>query len=151
MCRSSIVRRLLAPSIDSIINRSWTLWSDRFTLHLSTPDTVEGNHARIIDGFLKFRREAFPQRSALYEQLATNQRSRTLFIACSDSRLVPELVTQQEPGEMFVIRNAATSRRRACATRIPRRSSTRRATTTARDKVEIDGARERDGAGATAT
>ena len=26
----------------------------------------------IIDGFLKFRREAFPQRSALYEQLATS-------------------------------------------------------------------------------
>ena len=60
----------------------------------------------IIDGFLKFRREAFPQRSALYKQLATSQRPRTLFISCSDSRLVPELVTQQEPGELFVIRNA---------------------------------------------
>ena len=60
----------------------------------------------IIDGFLKFRREAFPLRSALYKQLATSQRPRTLFISCSDSRLVPELVTQQEPGELFVIRNA---------------------------------------------
>jgi carbonic anhydrase len=60
----------------------------------------------IIDGFLKFRREAFPRRSALYKQLATSQRPRTLFISCSDSRLVPELVTQQEPGELFVIRNA---------------------------------------------
>ena len=27
----------------------------------------------IIDGFLKFRREAFPQRSALYKELATSQ------------------------------------------------------------------------------
>ena len=60
----------------------------------------------IIDGFLKFRREAFPQRSALYKQLATRQSPRTLFISCSDSRLVPELVMQQEPGDMFVIRNA---------------------------------------------
>ena len=60
----------------------------------------------IIDGFLKFRREAFPQRSALYKQLATSQHPSTLFISCSDSRLVPELVTQQEPGDMFVIRNA---------------------------------------------
>ena len=60
----------------------------------------------IIDGFLKFRRDVFPQRTALYKQLATSQHPRTLFISCSDSRLVPELVMQQEPGDMFVIRNA---------------------------------------------
>ena len=60
----------------------------------------------IIDGFLRFRHEAFPPRSELYKELATSQHPRTLFISCSDSRLVPELVTQQEPGGMFVIRNA---------------------------------------------
>lgn len=51
----------------------------------------------IIDGFLKFQREAFPKREALFKQLATQQSPRTLFISCSDSRLVPELVTQREP------------------------------------------------------
>ena len=60
----------------------------------------------VIDGFLKFQREAFPQRSALFKQLATSQNPKTLFISCSDSRLVPELVTQREPGDLFVIRNA---------------------------------------------
>jgi carbonic anhydrase len=60
----------------------------------------------LIEGFLKFQREAFPQRSDLYKHLATTQHPGTLFITCSDSRVVPELLTQQEPGELFVIRNA---------------------------------------------
>lgn len=53
----------------------------------------------IIDGFLKFQRDAFPQRSERFRQLATSQHPRTLFISYSDSRLVPELVTQHEARE----------------------------------------------------
>ncbi|AKG70664.1 MULTISPECIES: carbonic anhydrase [Serratia] len=60
----------------------------------------------VIDGFLKFQREAFVERTELFKRLATSQSPRTLFISCSDSRLVPELITQREPGDLFVIRNA---------------------------------------------
>jgi len=60
----------------------------------------------IIDGFLKFQRNAFPERAGLFKDLANQQSPRALFISCSDSRLVPELVTQREPGDLFVIRNA---------------------------------------------
>ena len=60
----------------------------------------------IIEGFLKFHRDAFPDRLELFKSLAHHQHPRALFISCSDSRLVPELVTQREPGDLFVIRNA---------------------------------------------
>lgn len=60
----------------------------------------------IVKGFLSFQQNVFPERKALFKSLASNQNPKALFISCSDSRLVPELVTQQEPGQLFVIRNA---------------------------------------------
>lgn len=60
----------------------------------------------IIEGFLKFQKNAFPERVKLFKNLANQQSPRALFISCSDSRLVPELITQREPGDLFVIRNA---------------------------------------------
>ena len=61
---------------------------------------------KVIEGFLKFQREVFPERTQLFKELAQHQNPKVLFVTCSDSRVVPELFTQQEPGDMFVIRNA---------------------------------------------
>ena len=61
----------------------------------------------IIEGFLNFQKEDFPQRKELFRSLASSQNPKSVVhLFVPDSRLVPELVTQQEPGQLFVIRNA---------------------------------------------
>ncbi|MFI6448569.1 carbonic anhydrase [Kitasatospora sp. NPDC050543] len=60
----------------------------------------------IAEGVERFRREAFPARAELFERLAGTHRPSALFISCSDARVVPELITQREPGELFVVRTA---------------------------------------------
>ncbi|MFF3686302.1 carbonic anhydrase [Streptomyces sp. NPDC002187] len=44
--------------------------------------------------------------SDTYRKLAEGQFPQALFIACSDSRVIPALITGARPGEVFEIRNA---------------------------------------------
>ncbi len=62
-------------------------------------------HARLIDGVKRFRAEVFPARKEQFADLAAGQAPHTLFITCADSRVSPEMITQCEPGELFVCRN----------------------------------------------
>lgn len=61
---------------------------------------------RLIDGYTRFRSEVFPQNQSLFQQLANTQKPEVLFISCSDSRVMPEMILQNRPGEIFSIRNA---------------------------------------------
>jgi carbonic anhydrase len=61
---------------------------------------------RLLTGFRQFQDHVFPSRRERYEELALGQQPSALFITCSDSRIVPHMLTQTEPGELFVLRNA---------------------------------------------
>lgn len=61
---------------------------------------------KIAAGVVKFQRDSFPARQALFEQLSSGQSPEALFITCSDSRISPNLMTSTEPGEIFICRNA---------------------------------------------
>ncbi len=61
---------------------------------------------KLIEGVLRFQKEIYPKQKALYLELAEQQTPRWLVITCSDSRVVPNLMAQAGPGELFTCRNA---------------------------------------------
>ena len=61
---------------------------------------------KLLDGYAKFRNQVFPQQKDRFRLLADRQAPDALFITCSDSRVVPDLILQTEPGDIFVCRTA---------------------------------------------
>jgi carbonic anhydrase len=61
---------------------------------------------KLLKGFSKFRSEVFGKKKDLFTRLSQKQEPYMLFITCSDSRVDPTLLTQTEPGELFILRNA---------------------------------------------
>lgn len=60
----------------------------------------------LLPGLRKFTHDIFPTQQPLFQALSQGQHPHTLLITCSDSRIDPSLVTQTQPGEVFVVRNA---------------------------------------------
>jgi carbonic anhydrase len=61
---------------------------------------------KLIEGLRRFRRDVFPRYRDRYERLVSHgQQPSTLFIGCADSRVMPELFTDADPGELFHVRN----------------------------------------------
>lgn len=61
---------------------------------------------KFIDGVKQFQKEVYPLHKERFESLADFQDPDVLFITCSDSRIDPNLITQSNPGELFICRNA---------------------------------------------
>ena len=63
---------------------------------------------KLVAGLHHFQQNIFSQKRRLFERLAEGQKPLALFITCSDSRIDPSLLTQVNPGELFILRNAGT-------------------------------------------
>ncbi len=60
---------------------------------------------KLLSGIAEFRRTRRPEYAETFARLALGQKPDALFIACSDSRVVPNLFASTEPGDLFVLRN----------------------------------------------
>lgn len=62
---------------------------------------------KLLEGIVEFRKTDFEEHKELFKKISEGQNPHTLFIGCSDSRLVPNFITKTLPGELFIIRNVA--------------------------------------------
>lgn len=55
----------------------------------------------------RFRGDDFEVNRGYFNEYGRQQHPHSLFIGCSDSRVVPSMITKTIPGELFIIRNIA--------------------------------------------
>lgn len=60
---------------------------------------------KLINGIVQFRKTSLASYREKFSKLAYGQSPDTFFIACSDSRVVPNVFASTDPGDLFVLRN----------------------------------------------
>ncbi|MHB0960979.1 MAG: carbonic anhydrase [Pirellulaceae bacterium] len=60
---------------------------------------------QLVQGVHYFQKIGFREREELFGRLQHGQQPEALLITCADSRIVPNLITNSEPGQLFIVRN----------------------------------------------
>jgi carbonic anhydrase len=60
--------------------------------------------AKMMSGVAKFQREVFPEQQQIFKKLEHEQHPIATFFTCADSRILPALILQHGPGEVFTER-----------------------------------------------
>ncbi len=76
-------------------------------IRLGMPTAPSLELAGLIEGYRRFREQAWNPRRERWAALGEGQEPRIMVIACSDSRVDPAQIFDVDPGEMFVVRNVA--------------------------------------------
>lgn len=78
----------------------WSTWQND-----TTDDASTQRESTVLDGLAIYQRRTAPQLRPHMAKLAHAQRPETLFITCTDSRIVPNVITSSGPGDLFTVRN----------------------------------------------
>ncbi|GAB3268548.1 SulP family inorganic anion transporter [Kineosporia babensis] len=78
-------------------------------IDISSDSQPHGRSARLLsplmDGVGAFHERLAPRVRSVLHELRESQSPCTLFITCADSRVVPNLITNSGPGDLFTVRN----------------------------------------------
>jgi hypothetical protein len=58
---------------------------------------------KFISGFRRFQHKYFGEHQSLFNKLKQKQTPKTLMIGCSDSRVDPAILTDCDPGDLFIV------------------------------------------------
>lgn len=99
-----MVAEVLLPLDHGNLVKKHLIYDDK-ELQQFFPDRRVYSLMKLVDGAYKFKLEAKRHRRKKIKELAKGQTPHTLFIACSDSRIDTQLLTNTDLGEVFTIRN----------------------------------------------
>ncbi len=60
---------------------------------------------KLVQGLIEYHHKRRPQYREVFARLALGQQPDALLVACSDSRVAPNVFASTEPGDVFVLRN----------------------------------------------